>query len=309
MNRVVATIKIWRLFVVCLFVSCVRSLACKREMEDERWKMKHGPAAIAPDLSLVGCFTNPVWVSFLKWCWELCASASGSGRPAFKPGYRSVPSRLVVVDEIAWFYVLILMFEKPINDNEVMVGHPFGVVPINTNKQDLPSRTINCDISWASTSTGINVKQYQQQNKINGFKASKVTLCVLKFECSPNFWRRNANVIASTNPISPPISNLQSHHCHRRCHCEWADSCKGCVLCEWRKKKPADRCWESNPRSNLFPTMFCLILIPMLRLVHIIKFINAILLQMIVQPSGCDIKQTLKYTEKISMVPVQGWHA
>jgi len=74
-------------------------------------------------------------------------------------------------------YVLILMFEKPINDNEVMVGHPFGVVPINTNKQDLPSRTINCDISWASTSTGINVKQYQQQNKINGFKASKVTLC------------------------------------------------------------------------------------------------------------------------------------
>ena len=201
------------------------------------------------------------------------------------------------------------MFEKPINDNEVMVGHPFGVVPINTNKQDLSSRTINCDIYWASTSTGINVKQYQQQNKINGFKASKVTLCVLKFECSPNFWRRNANVIASTNPISPPISNLQSHHCHRRCHCEWADSCKGCVLCEWRKKKPADRCWESNPRSNLFPTMFCLILIPMLRLVHIIKFINAILLQLIVQPSGCDIKQTLKYTEKISMVPVQGWHA
>ena len=26
----------------------------------------------------------------------------------------------------------------------------------------------------------------------------------------------------------------------------------------------------------------------------------------VVQPSGCDIKQTLKYTEKISMVPVQG---
>lgn len=27
---------------------------------------------------------------------------------------------------------------------------------------------------------------------------------------------------------------------------------------------------------------------------------------MVVQPSGCDIKQMLKYTEKISMVPVQG---
>ena len=39
MNRVVATINISR-FVCCLFVSCVRSIARKREMEDERWKMK-----------------------------------------------------------------------------------------------------------------------------------------------------------------------------------------------------------------------------------------------------------------------------
>ena len=34
--------------------------------------------------------------------------------------------------------------------------------------------------------------------------------------------------------------------------------------------------------------------------------ISIIFTLFVVQPSGCDIKQTLKYTEKISMVPVQG---
>ena len=65
-----------------------------------------------------------------------------------------------------------------------------------------------------------------------------------------------------------------------------------------------------RPQDHFVLSKSCVkIPIPTLQIHGINRFIYLTLLPNVVQPSGCDIKQTLKYTEKISMVPVQGWHA